>query len=308
MTDHAQNLIAGEWTGERTPSGATRPTRPSVAASPRATAPDVDAAVTAAADAQPGWAALPAPARGADPDGRRRPAPARRTDVAEDLVREEGKTLAEARGEVAGHRRAALLRPAAGGPPARRCPAGARTPSCITRREPLGVVGLITPWNFPIAIPAWKMAPALISGNTVVIKPAELTPLSATHLATRLIEAGLPAGVLNVVHGAGRSSVTRWRDPRVAGGVLHRLHAVGLEPQETSRPPRPGAARDGRQERVPRARRRRPRQAAKCGRGRLRPHRPGLHRDLPGLRHPGHPARSSRPSPRKPPPTPPATA
>src|SRR5690606_4218828 len=72
-----------------------------------------------------------------------------------------------------------------------------------TRREPLGVVGLITPWNFPIAIPAWKMAPALISGNAVVIKPAELTPLSVNHLATALLDAGLPAGVLNVVHGSG---------------------------------------------------------------------------------------------------------
>ena len=72
----------------------------------------------------------------------------------------------------------------------------------FTRQEPLGVVGLITPWNFPIAIPAWKMAPALISGNAVVLKPAELTPLTAANLAAALIEAGLPAGVLNVVHGS----------------------------------------------------------------------------------------------------------
>src|SRR5262249_37334307 len=72
-----------------------------------------------------------------------------------------------------------------------------------TRREPLGVVGIITPWNFPIAIPTWKTAPALIAGNAVVLKPATLTPVSVANLAEALADAGLPDGVLNIVYGSG---------------------------------------------------------------------------------------------------------
>ena len=91
-----------------------------------------------------------------------------------------------------------------------------------TRREPVGVVAAITPWNFPIAIPAWKIAPALISGNAVVLKPAELTPVSVWHLSEVLTQAGLPPGVLNVVYGdgavAGRALV--YRSPH--GGLVRR--------------------------------------------------------------------------------------
>jgi aldehyde dehydrogenase (NAD+) len=82
-------------------------------------------------------------------------------------------------------------------------PSGTPGTTVVTRKEPLGVAALITPWNFPIAIPAWKLAPALISGNAVVLKPAELTPLTAANLARALTDAGLPPGVLNVVHGPG---------------------------------------------------------------------------------------------------------
>src|SRR5208337_1358405 len=77
---------------------------------------------------------------------------------------------------------------------------------CYTLRKPLGVVALITPWNFPSAIPAWKMAPALVAGNTVVIKPASLAPLSAYRIVEALHEAGIPAGVLNYVTGSGGST------------------------------------------------------------------------------------------------------
>ncbi|MGW5585341.1 aldehyde dehydrogenase family protein [Streptomyces sp. NPDC003857] len=98
-----------------------------------------------------------------------------------------------------------------------------------TRREPVGVVGLITPWNFPIAIPAWKLAPALISGNAVVLKPAELTPLSTRHLTEALVRAGLPAGVLNVVHGTGAVvGEAPVRDPRVAAVSFTGSTAVGM--------------------------------------------------------------------------------
>jgi aldehyde dehydrogenase (NAD+) len=86
-----------------------------------------------------------------------------------------------------------------------------------TVKEPLGVVALVTPWNFPIAIPAWKLAPALVSGNTVVMKPASLVPVSVRHLAECLVEAGLPEGVLNVVYGSGGTvGDALVRDPRVA--------------------------------------------------------------------------------------------
>ena len=150
---------------------------------------------------------------------------ARHEDIARDLVREEGKTFAEAKGEVrraidvfryfgsAGWRFGGDVLPSA-------------TPdtTIFTRAEPIGVAALITPWNFPIAIPAWKLAPALVSGNTVVLKPADLTPLSATHLASALMAAGLPAGVLNVVHGPGSVvGDALARDPRVGAFVLHRL-------------------------------------------------------------------------------------
>jgi aldehyde dehydrogenase (NAD+) len=129
---------------------------------------------------------------------------ARADEIGRDLTLEEGKTLSEAVGETA--RAAAILRYFAG---EARQEIGevyaAADPNTMlyTRREPLGVVGVITPWNFPIAIPAWKIAPALLYGNTVVWKPADLTPLTAAHFAQALVEAGLPKGVLNVVFGRG---------------------------------------------------------------------------------------------------------
>ncbi len=182
----------------------------------------------------PAWAALPAPSRGAILIAAGNLLIERQATIAEDLVREEGKTLAEAKGEV--KRASDVLRFfgslgwAATGEV---LPSGLPDTTITTRREPLGVIGLITPWNFPIAIPAWKTAPALISGNTVVIKPAELTPLSATHLARALQDAGLPAGVFNVVHGKGRVvGDALARDPRIAGMSFTGSTNVGLGLQE----------------------------------------------------------------------------
>ncbi|UUE28405.1 aldehyde dehydrogenase family protein (plasmid) [Rhodococcus qingshengii] len=202
----AQNLIGGEWAGtsdfER-----MNPARPGQIASvsPSSTVETLSNAIGAASAAQGKWAALPMPARGAILMAAGEILRGRIGIVAADLVREEGKTLAEATGEV--NRAIDVLRFfgslgwAASGDV---LPSGLPGTSIHTRREPLGVVGLITPWNFPIAIPAWKMAPALLAGNSVVLKPAELTPMSATHLAMALMDAGLPEGVLNVVHGKGR--------------------------------------------------------------------------------------------------------
>ncbi len=231
----ARHLINGEWLGEAV-TERTNPARPGelAALSPSGSAADVDAAITAAAAAQPGWAAVPAPSRGTILIEAGNLLIERQTAIAEDLVREEGKSLAEAKGEV--KRASDVLRFfgslgwAATGEV---LPSGLPDTTITTRREPLGVVALITPWNFPIAIPAWKAAPALISGNTVVIKPAELTPLSATHLARALQDAGLPAGVFNVVHGKGRVvGDALARDPRIAGLSFTGSTTVGLGLQE----------------------------------------------------------------------------
>ncbi|MDR6685650.1 aldehyde dehydrogenase (NAD+) [Arthrobacter sp. 1088] len=235
QTVAAQHLINGQWLGDAD-TQRMNPARPGelAALSPSGTVEDVDAAITAAAAAQPSWAALPAPARGAILIAAGNLLNERQHAIAEDLVREEGKTLAEAKGEV--RRASDVLRFfgslgwAATGEV---LPSGLPDTTITTRREPLGVVGLITPWNFPIAIPAWKTAPALISGNAVVIKPAELTPLSTTHLARALQDAGLPAGVFNVVHGKGRVvGDALARDPRIAGLSFTGSTNVGLGLQE----------------------------------------------------------------------------
>jgi aldehyde dehydrogenase (NAD+) len=162
-------------------------------------------AVTAAADAGPAWAAAAAPGRA---DILRRTADIlgeRRDRIATDLVAEEGKTLPEALGET--DRAVAILRYYAGQalePDGETYPSHSADTLLFARRVPVGVLLAITPWNFPIAIPAWKIAPALAYGNTVVWKPAELVPLTATHFVRAFEDAGLPPGVLNLV--LGRSS------------------------------------------------------------------------------------------------------
>ncbi len=202
------NLIAGQWQPSNT--GRTFENRnPAdvddlVGTFPESSAQDVADAVAAAVAAQPAWAAMPAPRRGDVLFRAANLLEARADEVAREMTREEGKTVPEARGEVG--RTVNILR-YYGGEGARLF--GRVIPSerdrvfMHTLRSPLGVVGAITPWNFPIAIPAWKSCPALVSGNAVVLKPSELAPLCATRLAEILMEAGLPAGVLNVVHGRG---------------------------------------------------------------------------------------------------------
>lgn len=126
----------------------------------------------------------------------------RKTEIAELLTREEGKTLAESLGEV--NRAIDILEFTAG--MGRRLagkvfPAEEENIFCYSNVQPLGVVGLISPWNFPVAIPVWKLAPALIAGNAIVLKPSPLTPLTATALVKGLEEVGLPPGVVNLIHG-----------------------------------------------------------------------------------------------------------
>lgn len=161
-------------------------------------------AVEAAADALQEWRGLGAAARGevlrrgADILEQRAP------QIGHDLTREEGKTLAEGIREV--QAAAKIFRYYAGqtlDPDGETYPSQNSDVLLFTRRGPVGVVSVITPWNFPISIPAWKIAPALAFGNTVVWKPADLVPLTAVHLTQALIDAGLPEGVLNLVLGKG---------------------------------------------------------------------------------------------------------
>ena len=163
------------------------------------------AAIAAASEAFPKWAAMTPVARGRILSKASQLIEAQKTLLAELLTREEGKTLTEATGEV---QRAADIFRFFGGTSythgGQVIPHDLPGNLLYTRREPLGVVALITPWNFPIAIPAWKLAPALLSGNSVVIKPASAAPSMTMELARLLVEAGLPKGVLNVVVGEGR--------------------------------------------------------------------------------------------------------
>lgn len=161
-------------------------------------------AVEAAYNAFKAWKATPAPARGRIIARAARLMEDHREELAQLLTREEGKTIAESRGELA--RAINVVEFCAG--ESRRM-TGETIPSelpsnfAYTIKEPHGVVACITPWNFPVAIPAWKIAPALVAGNTVVLKPATLTPATAVRLVEIFTEAGVPPGVLNLVLGSG---------------------------------------------------------------------------------------------------------
>jgi acyl-CoA reductase-like NAD-dependent aldehyde dehydrogenase len=214
-----RSLIDGDW---RSGSGAEQttvnPARPdeTLAAFRAATEADADAAVAAAHRAAPGWADTPMHERA---QILRRAADlldARAETVGAELTREEGKTLPEGIGEV---RRAAEILRYHAGEADRDAGEVYSSPrkgeSILVVRRPVGVVTVITPWNFPIAIPAWKIAPALIYGNTVVWKPASLVPLLAYRLTEALVEGGLPRGVLSLVLTGGRIGQRLVEDPRV---------------------------------------------------------------------------------------------
>jgi alpha-ketoglutaric semialdehyde dehydrogenase len=203
-----QNFIAGEWRNAK--SGATfssinpANTNEVIGYFQQSTAVDLEEAVAAARKAQPGWAATPAPERGEMLLRTALILEQRREELATLMTREMGKVLKETRGDVqtaidvakfiAGEGRRAE---------GETIPSAFNNKFCMTLRQPLGVVGIITPWNFPMAIPAWKTFPALLAGNTVILKPASDTPLLSLKMAEILHEAGLPAGVLNVITGPG---------------------------------------------------------------------------------------------------------
>src|SRR5882724_3882044 len=200
------NLIAGDWVeGE----GATENINPSntddvVGTYARASKADADRAIAAAKAAAPAWARFNIHARYEILKKASDEILARKEELGRLLAREEGKTLVEGIGEAT---RAGQIFAFFAGEAVRTSGEllnGLRpNTEVLIEREPVGVVGLITPWNFPIAIPAWKMAPALAYGNTVVFKPADLVPGCGWALADILQRAGLPKGVFNLVMGKG---------------------------------------------------------------------------------------------------------
>lgn len=202
-----------------------------VAEVPVGTAADAAAAVAAASTALPAWRALTGPARAEHLHRWAAAIEGRAEAMAQAMAREVGKPIAEARGEIG--RAVVILRYYAGD--AVRAvgevvPAQAAGALQFTLREPLGVVALITPWNFPAAIPLWKAAPALAFGNTVVLKPSELSPGVALLLAEAAQSAGLPAGVFNVLLGTGLEvGVPLLRSSEVRGISFTGSAAVGAK-------------------------------------------------------------------------------
>jgi alpha-ketoglutaric semialdehyde dehydrogenase len=228
-----KNFIGGEW--RESASGAlVNDLNPAdvtdvVAEAPASTAAEAADACEAAARAFEGWRNTPSPVRGQILFRVQRRMEERRQELAEALTREEGKTIAESRGEI--QRAINVVEFFAG--EARRI-TGETIPSelpnnfCYTVKQPMGPVGIITPWNFPVAIPIWKMAPALVSGNTVVFKPASLTPLTAALLVEILDESGVPPGVVNLVYGGGREvGDTIVRHPAIQGVSFTGSNDVG---------------------------------------------------------------------------------
>ena len=206
--DTYRNFIGGQWVqsgSSRTVENINPANTADVIGSVRqATREEAKQAVQAAADAFRSWRSTPAPARGKIVARAARLMEEHKEELAQILTREEGKTIAESRGEL---QRSINVADFCAGESRRmngetiqsELPAN----FAYTIKQPLGVVACVTPWNFPVAIPVWKVAPALVAGNTVVFKPATLTPATAVRIVELFDEAGIPPGVLNLIIGSG---------------------------------------------------------------------------------------------------------
>ncbi len=202
------NLVGGEWveasTGETFENINPADTRDVIGVFQKSGQADVEAAVEAALRAFAKWRLVPAPRRAEVVYRAAQMLMERKEDFARDMTREMGKILKETRGDV----QEAIDTGFYMGGEGRRM-FGPTTPSelpnkfAMAVRQPLGVCAMITPWNFPMAIPSWKLFPAIVAGNTCIIKPAQDTPLSVFNLVQTLLDAGLPRGVVNIVTGFG---------------------------------------------------------------------------------------------------------
>jgi len=227
------NYIAGNWVAPQRGDyyQSHNPACPSqiLGEFPRSDAADVDAAVASASAARAIWEQIQAPQRAAILSRFSQLLLDTKDELARIITLEQGKALCESAGEVA---RAAAEAAFAAGEAVRLSgqtfPSERRGFSCYTVLQPVGVVAAITPWNFPVVSPVRKIAPALACGNTVVLKPASLTPRSAVYLASLLEEAGLPPGVLNLVIGSGECGQRLISDARVRGISFTGSTAVGV--------------------------------------------------------------------------------
>src|SRR3981081_1120136 len=205
--DTYRNFINGEWV-ESVSSKSVNNINPAntddvIGTVKQATRDEARRAVESAAESFRGWRATPAPSRGRIVARAARLLEEHKEDLAQILTREEGKTLAESRGEL---QRSINVAEFCAGESRRmngetimsELPAN----FAYTLKQPLGVVACVTPWNFPVAIPVWKIAPALVAGNTVVFKPATLTPATAVRIVEIFEQAGVPPGVLNLIIGS----------------------------------------------------------------------------------------------------------
>jgi aldehyde dehydrogenase (NAD+) len=205
-----ENFIGGKSvpaSGGETFESVSPATGETLASFPRSSAADVDRAVAAAKEAFEDWRLVPAPERGAMLFRLAELLRAHKDELTDLMTREMGKVKAEAGGDV---QEAIDMSYYMGGEGRRlfgqTTPSELRDKFMMSVRMPVGVVGAITPWNFPIAIPSWKLCPALVCGNTVVLKPAEDTPFLADRFVDLLSEAGVPPGVVNIVHGYGEEA------------------------------------------------------------------------------------------------------
>jgi acyl-CoA reductase-like NAD-dependent aldehyde dehydrogenase len=205
-----KNFIGGTWiastSGRTVPNINPANTEEILCCTPLSAREEAKAAVASAKEAFVKWRATPAPVRGKLMFNAMNLMQERIEEIAVALTKEEGKILRESRGEV--QRSINIMEFAAG--EGRRLK-GSTIPSemlntfIYTLRQPVGVCGLITPWNFPVAVPIWKLAPALVAGNTVVFKPSTYTPLTAVKIVEIFEKAGFPPGVVNLVHGGGKT-------------------------------------------------------------------------------------------------------
>ncbi len=206
--DTYRNFISGKWVesiSSRTIQNINPANTEDVLGTIRqATRDEARAAVAAAANAFPSWRATPAPTRGRILARAARLMEDHKEELSQLLTREEGKTVAESRGEL---QRSINVADFCAGESRRMNGETIQSELpmnfAYTIKQPLGVVACVTPWNFPVAIPVWKIAPALVAGNSVVFKPASLTPATAVRIVELFEEAGVPAGVLNLVLGSG---------------------------------------------------------------------------------------------------------
>ena len=226
------NFVGGKWVPSE--SGATLENRNPANARDLvglfadSTARDAEAAIAAARRAFDSWRLVPAPKRAEILLRAAQLIVARKDEFARDMTREMGKVLDETRGDVQEAIDMTYFLAAEG----RRmhgqtAPSELRDKFAMSLRQPLGVCSMITPWNFPMAIPSWKIIPALVCGNTVVLKPSELTPLSAVNFIKVLNEAGVPPGVVNMVTGGPAVGETLTTHPDVAVVSFTGSTAVG---------------------------------------------------------------------------------